>query len=319
MAWRLYRLDFSRTHFGAGSLESSGRSLSADTLFSALAIEALALGGEPQLTQLYRAVANGTLRLSDAAPYVGDELLLPKPMLQVRAADTESDTKKTFKKIQFVPFSLFDSFVRGECDKDCAERILEVQASVGSGQIEDKVFVRNGKEDAEPYRVGVFSFAADAGLWVLGGGTESELSMVDELLTSLALVGVGGERSSGLGQFRLSVTAAPHELEDHVVAATSKQEAPCSRAMLLSVALPSEDELTDCLAGATYKLVKRSGFVASQTYAASLLRKRDLYKFASGSVFTSIFDGIVADVSQDGNHPVHSYAKALWFDLREVA
>ena len=311
MPARLFRLDFSRVHFGVSSLEDSGRSLAADTLFSALCQEALKSGGEARLGDFVSAVNAGSLRLSDALPYVGEELLLPKPIARVQKASgstktSDSVAKKQAKKVSFVPLGAFDSFLAGEAD---LATILDVQQRIGAGATEAKVAVRNGKADADPYRVGVFSFSDNAGLWVLATGAESELSLLTDLLDSLSVIGLGGERTSGLGQFRLTTGEPPTSLVTRI----DRQ----GKAMLLNAALPKEEEMESALDKATYKLIKRSGFVSSRTYADSPLRKRDIYKFAAGSVFTHRFDVQVADVQQDGEHPVYSYAKALWFGLGE--
>lgn len=59
---RLFRFDFDRTHFGDHGLESSTISCPADTLYSALCVEALRMGGQQLLGEL---VACSTLRLTD--------------------------------------------------------------------------------------------------------------------------------------------------------------------------------------------------------------------------------------------------------------
>ncbi len=77
---RLFRFDFDRTHFGDHGLESSTISCPADTLYSALCVEALRMGGQQLLGEL---VACSTLRLTDLLPYVGPDYLVPKPLHSV--------------------------------------------------------------------------------------------------------------------------------------------------------------------------------------------------------------------------------------------
>ncbi len=79
---RLFRFDFDRTHFGDHGLESSTISCPADTLYSALCVEALRMGGQQLLGEL---VACSTLRLTDLLPYVGPDYLVPKPLHSVRS------------------------------------------------------------------------------------------------------------------------------------------------------------------------------------------------------------------------------------------
>ncbi len=84
---RLFRFDFDRTHFGDHGLESSTISCPADTLYSALCVEALRMGGQQLLGEL---VACSTLRLTDLLPYVGPDYLVPKPLHSVRSDGSET-------------------------------------------------------------------------------------------------------------------------------------------------------------------------------------------------------------------------------------
>ncbi|MBZ4288377.1 type III-A CRISPR-associated RAMP protein Csm4, partial [Mycobacterium tuberculosis] len=120
------------------------------------------------------------------------------------------------------------------------------------------------------------------------------LGLLTRLLKGISAL--GGERTSGFGAFNLTESEAPAALTPTVDAASL---------MTLTTSLPTDDELEAALAGATYRLVKRSGFVASSTYADMPLRKRDIYKFAAGSVFSRPFQGGILDVSLGGNHPVY--------------
>ena len=87
--------------------------------------------------------------------------------------------------------------------------------------------------------------------------------------------------------------------------------------MLLSSALPREDELTDALLeGARYHLVRKGGFVQSASHAPTPRKKRSLCLFSSGSVFEGCFEGDVLDVNATlGAHPVYRYARAMWMEV----
>ena len=106
----------------------------------------------------------------------------------------------------------------------------------------------------------------------------------------------------------------PRELADRV-----RPDPVDGRLMLLATSLPGHDELSQALEGATYRLIKRSGFVASHTYFDTPRRKRDIYKFASGSILSEPFAGVIADVGNGGSHLVFSYAKPMFLSLPEVA
>jgi CRISPR-associated protein Csm4 len=310
MDLRLFRLDFSRVHFGDGSLEASGVSLAADTLFAALCQQALGVGGTAALDELVAAAKTGTLRLSDALPYFAGTYFVPKPVTRVPNAEANSSAKKQAKAIGYVPLEMLDGFTAGQAD---LQAIAAAQAQLGRHQTVDHVYKRNGADDPEPYRVGVFAFAGPAGLWLLATGSAQELDLVQSLLEGLVGVGLGGERTAGLGQFSLSTAEVPVLLGQRVVDAET-----FPRQMSLSVGLPADGELDAALseAGIGGRLIRRSGFVASATYAESLLRKRDIYKYAAGAVFPRGFTGDVFDVQQAGGHPVYSYAKPVWLGLK---
>ena len=100
----------------------------------------------------------------------------------------------------------------------------------------------------------------------------------------------------------------PEIFEAHLKNKTSRQ-------ILLSVALPKEDELESALDKASYQLLKRSGYVASENYADEWKKKKDLYVFSAGSCFEQRFEGDIYDVSDNGKHPVYRYAKALFLGV----
>jgi CRISPR-associated protein Csm4 len=312
MSLKLFRLGFARVHFGDDGLERSTVACGADTLFSALCIQALRVGGEAQLEQVVAAATTGTLRLTDLLPFLGLTYFVPKPLVRVESDPGVdiSAAKKAAKRLSFVPADQLAAFRNGRADLGA---LAVLQAGIGAHGLAERVAIRNGKDDAEPYRVGHFTFAADAGLWFIAAGHEAEIGLVTDLLRGLTAL--GGERSSGYGTFALTeVPSLPTSLAEVCVSGDS-----VGPLMSLTTALPEEDEMAPALAGATYRLVRRGGFVASATYAGSPLRKRDIYKLAAGSVFTTAFDGVLADVANGGAHPVYSYAKPIFLRLPEIA
>ena len=85
--------------------------------------------------------------------------------------------------------------------------------------------------------------------------------------------------------------------------------------MSLTSALPMDEEWPELLIDAKYQLRKRSGFIASDSYAQEQRKKKDMYLFSSGSCFTKRFSGDVYDVSDGGSHPVYRYAKPIFYAL----
>ena len=92
MEYTIYQLEFKTgVHFGTGMLNESACTFKADQLFSALYIEALKLNLQQQF---YDAVKKGNLLISDAFPYIGQQYMIPKPMIYVEQKRQEKQQKK---------------------------------------------------------------------------------------------------------------------------------------------------------------------------------------------------------------------------------
>lgn len=304
MGEKIVKLSFlAPVHLGAGRLSGNGYAFDAATLFSALYIEALRLGcAEEFLT----AARDGDLGLSDAFPYVGDTLYLPKPMLRPSGRPTISDSRvrKAAKKLDYIPASRLGDYLAGTLDP--VEEYSRFDVGVSAVQTKANL-THEHKDDAEPYHVGIFSFRPGAGVYVvMRGGYDLE-----PLLSSLQYSGIGGRRSSGLGRFEFEIN--PFDLAWRVGAPVSD----AAKHLLLSTAMPTQGELNDdLLKDARYKLVRRGGFVQSTTHHTTPQKKRDLYLFAAGSVFAHTFVGDVFDVNATkGAHPVYRYARAMWMEV----
>ncbi|OUO91763.1 type III-A CRISPR-associated RAMP protein Csm4 [Gordonibacter sp. An230] len=306
MRTRLVKLSFAApVHFGAGRLSDGECACSADTLFSALFIEAL---GQDASEDLLRAVRSGGFLISDAFPWIGDTHYLPKPfaapasMGGERVEGVDSAAKKAFKKLRYVPWDSYGSYFDGSLD--AVEALRALREGLGAGGVVSKVNLqREDRDEAEPYHVGGFRFGEDAGLYFLAQGDYG----FEPLLETLSCSGLGGKRSSGYGRFEYEV----RDCDGFI----SCEGIPTGMRVLLSSAAPTADELSDeLLRGASCSLVKRSGFVQSQNYAPMPLKKRDFFVFDAGSTFEMAFSGDVFDVSVGGAHPVWRYAKAMWME-----
>jgi CRISPR-associated protein Csm4 len=126
--------------------------------------------------------------------------------------------------------------------------------------------------------------------------------LFNEIMQSLRYSGIGGRRSSGCGRF--SFVKSNLE-EKRGLGEKGKYY------ISISTSMAKDSELKDVLDGASYKLIKRSGYVLSSTYSEKQLKKRDFYMFAPGSVFNKQFCGDIFDVSSNGTHPVYRYAKPM--------
>lgn len=299
MTYKMYIMNFHTAHFGAGSLDSSKMTFAADRLFSALAIEAKKMG---KMEEFVSIAGQDEFVLTDAFPYQSGPFL-PKPIgfPKFDQADLTTDVKevrrqaKMAKKLQFVPLDKFDSYVNGTLFKDEEHAVTNI------------ITKNQPHVDGNLFQVSTVRFRDESSLYVIAN--ESEL--LNELMISLQYTGIGGKRSSGYGQFNLTITDLPDALKNRL---TKVHQGP---AMTLTTSLPVEKELEYAMETGSYLLSKSSGFAFS-TETNENYRKQDLYKFASGSTFSETFTGQIVDVRPlDFPHEVLNYAKSLFFKMEE--
>ncbi|MCD8090353.1 MAG: type III-A CRISPR-associated RAMP protein Csm4 [Clostridiales bacterium] len=301
MKYKIYKLSFpSGIHIGGGSLSSAENTIHSDTLFSALCIEALHIGGESLLETLVSYAQGGKLIISDALPYINNCFYIPKPMCRIESTENDLSLKKEFKKMAYIPVDSLSDYLSGKSDP---VKINEELSGLGRKSVFQKVFIKQA-ENNELYNVGVYEFNKNCGLYVILGYEGNEApELFEAILISLEYSGLGGKRASGYGRFTArAASAAGFE---------NRLNGKSERYMSLSVSMAADNELEDVLTGASYKIIKRSGFVQSDTYSERQLKKRDLYVFAQGAVFTKRFQGDIFDVSQEGAHPVYRYEKPM--------
>lgn len=306
MEYTIYKLKFlNGVHYGINSLENTKYTFLADTLFSALCIEAIKRG-QQYLDELVYYVKSGQLLFSDAFPYIQDEYYLPKPMLHIEN-DFQGDSiiKKAYKKMNFVPLTGFEEYLKGTLAIEKAYDLTKF------GFTDSRVSASvRGEEETMPYRIGIYYYKEGCGLYLLVKWEKGKiLELFEELLEGVSYSGIGGKKSAGLGRFEFyKVKTLPQQLRNRI----NKEK---GKFMTLSVSLPTEQELDAVIEHGSYLLEKRSGFVDSSNYALQQRRKKDLYVFQAGSCFTDKFEGDVYDVASGGGHPVYKYAKPLFMEV----
>ena len=288
-------------HFGNGMLHDCVSTFRSDALFSALYIEAMKIN---RAQDLYEAVKQGYLRFSDGLPFVENQYLVPRPMIYVETdRKSHEEDRKKFKRITYLPVELLDAFLNGDFNGD--ENPME---NFGKFQQQDRAAVK-GREETMPYHVRNFYFGEKNGLYVIIAYAEEWIRILaEELLEMLSYTGLGGKKTSGLGKFSLLRGKENKEL-------FARLEKENGRYMLLSAALPKEEEMEHALEGASYLLTKCSGFVASDAFADEQRKKKDLYMFAAGSCFKKKFTGDIYDAAEGGKHPVYRYGKPLFIGV----
>lgn len=297
MTYKMYIMNFHTAHFGAGSLDSSKMTFAADRLFSALVLEAKKMG---KMEEFVSIAGQDDFVLTDAFPYQSGPFL-PKPIgfPKFEQPDLTTDVKevrrqaKMAKKLQFIPLDKFDSYVNGTLFKDADHAVTNI------------VTKNQPHVDGNLFQVSTVRFRDESCLYVIA--KESEL--LNELMTSLQYTGIGGKRSSGYGQFDLTILDLPDSFKNRL---TKAHQGPV---MTLTTSLPVEKELEYAMETGSYLLSKSSGFAFS-TETKENYRKQDLYKFASGSTFSETYTGQIVDVRPlDFPHEVLNYAKPLFFKM----
>ena len=307
----IYKLKFKTgVHFGNGSLTDSLNTFQADTLFSALCIESLKIGGEEKINKLVDAAKYGKIKISDSFPYISDTLFIPKPFMPIEVKNNKKNSskeKKAYKKLKYLPIDKIDEYMKGKLE------VVDINKKVGElGISEERTLVAiRGFDESEPYHMGVFRFFKDAGLYIIAEFNESEYkNLFDEIFKSLSYTGIGGKVSAGLGRFEIEEEELPKKLEERINNAESSKIK-----MSLSVCLPEDEIMEEVLEDAYYRIEKRGGFISSENYANTPMKKKDFYVIRAGGCFDKIFEGRIEDVSIKGKHPVYRYAKPLFMEV----
>lgn len=309
MAYSLYKLKFSTglhigKHVGGPSLDDGSMTIHSDTLFSALCCEGLKGN---RIKQLYDCFESDRLTISDALPFYKYELFLPKPILFVRNRRQESSSalKKKFKDIEYIPLSQFNDYVQGLSGDMLDPDSLDYEFGVMVVETRNAI---KGHPQAMPYNVAYWRFNNNRGLYIIVKYEDKEaLSIFEDTLYDLALSGIGGKQSSGLGKFTVEKADVP----DLLLSLLNNEKADYQ--MLLGIALPQDSELDKVLDDGWYRVVRRGGFIRSETYSQTPMKKRTIFTLAPGSCLRGRFNGVILDLSYGrGDHPVWRCCKTLF-------
>ncbi|MFA7078995.1 MAG: type III-A CRISPR-associated RAMP protein Csm4 [Syntrophomonas sp.] len=298
----LYRLNFTTAlHIGkdsgGASLDDGQMIIHGDTLFSALCCEAVR--GD-RIDQLVKYFTDGILTISDALPYAGDEIFLPRPALFTEKRKQTGDIalKKVLKDKDYIPLSFFRDYLKGMQQAELHADRLKSESDFGQLTTFTRVAVK-GNTPPLPYHVAAWRFASDCGLYIIVRSEQEEArATFAVLLAELGLSGIGGKQSSGWGKFDVQQSPVPDELLKLI------EDNQAEYQMLLGTALPVDNELDEVLANGWYKLIRRGGFIRSEKYAPGQLKKRTMYMLGPGSCLRSRFKGGMFDLSDNGAHPV---------------
>ncbi len=258
-------------NFGRPGLLRTDRYIASDTLYSAFCDIS-----PTNIDKLYKLVEQGKLLISDALPYVKENLLLPKPPIGIKIKEEEIDRTlyKKLKRVEFVPFNKYKEIVTEATEETIKETIL-LNEQIGS--FDERTFnsVSRGDDNTVPYVVSTFNYYKDSGLYiVVKYKDEEDFNFIKGLIEDLGYVGVGGKRSSGLGKYE-------------IVEILDFDEPKEGKYILYSTSLSFE------LSDDTYfNVLKRSGFYRTKD---NFYKKRDIYAIKSGLLLDEPFEGVILD------------------------
>ncbi len=329
----LYKLEFiTPVHFGTEVLGIGEENVSpfckADTLFSAICHEIINLYGESEIDKWKNLADKGDFLISDLFPYDSNNYYLPKPVLPRLLLDKDKEednnekqsnnNKKEAKKLTHIPLSKWNEymkFLNVEVKEFTSKKMIFFKQ-----QLSVKVNVARNNEDNNPYPFSCYSFEENTGLYFIAKISDAEKKKeVDKILDSLGWSGIGGERSSGYGKFKVVKDEDKNQnlIEQEVILMKFLNSNNNDYKMLLSVTSPCENEINLIDKNDFYSLVERKGFILSYSYKDTPRKKLPIVMLGAGScIKNKNIAGQIVDVSTIKDQPVYRYGKALTIGIK---
>jgi CRISPR-associated protein Csm4 len=329
-SWKLVKLNFGRNpvHFGdlGIGMEESGERACSDTLFSAWVSSYARLFGKEAVEKLFAKFPQEAqspsleppFRLSSTFIYCQETYYLPRP-IKSPTGYPEDDLAfaKEYKKLNYLPLEIWQRWYQGEgftpLDKaELEEKVTNKDAEGSLTQAKTFDYSKAFKSQRIPkvsldrttrasnfYHVGFVQFQPEAGLYFLIHFPTADKTLetgLEQALNLLGEDGIGGEKSSGAGQF----TATWHSLDStwQKVIDFSQPNAYSLISLLWERPFAAEH-----LQGANYTLRERGGWIVSPV-SGQQARRQTVQMFTEGSVFPQSVSGMLANVTP-GNFKAH--------------
>ena len=279
-----------------GSLEGTLHHIPSDTLFSGLCNVYRSVYGKKALESLI--AGGGFFRLSSAFPYFKDTYFLPRP-LNLDLTEYGFDGKKA-KRVKYLDYQLFQKAIKNHLkNSDFSEYCQEsvsgclVPLSYSGREIIKEVEVPRVALDSVSSNSNIYYFnqvvfGPDSGLYCLVRCSDELWAQVKTCFRILGDEGIGGDRSSGKGLFKVDFPGSM-EFPD--------LENPKSY-LILSLYYPSPNEASRL--DAEYTLQTRSGYVYSLDETS--IRRKTVTMLAEASVVYSDTEpaGKLVDITPPG-------------------
>lgn len=315
------------------ALEETADSFPSDSLVAAMIAVAFQVYPAHEAQTFVDWLKDGHLRVSSVFPYVASLPLFPLPRMRVELGERgDPKTAKKLKKLAYVSSGILALLLQGTAmnawlptddnpapkgqiinrgkvwltNKEAATLDADLlhEKLWDTGQV-PRVTVDRRNSSTAIYQVGRTVFRPGCGLWMMADVADELHPMLETLLHALSDSGIGGERSSGYGQFTLKAMPVPPLPTPDTT----------QRGMLLSRYSPQYDELSaGVLQGdSSYDLVDVGGWFYSPQHASH--RRARVRMLEVGSVISTangVPMGQLVDVNQESKpHPVYRGGLAM--------
>ncbi len=318
MAYYLFKLKFpGSVHFGttnAAGLSDSTDTFSADKFFSAMCIASEAIYGNNSCEKLRILSEDGTFLLSNLMPYKDYSVYIPRPQAWISSSAKKKESsadedRKALKKIKYIPIedvgTYFSNLKAGK----------KIEYDNQFGRDYSRTNVRISFADKPmPYTVGTFTYAENCGLAFILKCDETDYEYFLNLIEFLGYEGIGGRRSSGLGKYEILLSEPINEDCNSGIYNLLTKES--SLYINISDIIPTKDEISVLKNGnCTYSVIRRGGFIYSDSYTDGLVKKNAVGMVVAGSCFDEKIYGRIAVVANNGNHPIYRYGKGMFIGV----
>ncbi|OCR00146.1 type III-A CRISPR-associated RAMP protein Csm4 [Oscillatoriales cyanobacterium USR001] len=350
--WKLFRLNFkgNPVHFGelGIGMEKTSDRIHSDTLFSAWVSAYARLFGkdavEERLKQFTTEI-EPPFRLSSTFIYrqVNDETIyyLPRPLKRPNNyPDNDFDFAKEYKKLNYLPLKIWQCWYQGEgwiksdgeelkAKAKKQESLIRKLKQAGTFEYSEafktqkvpKIAVDRITRATNIYHTNFVYFQENAGLYFLVEFSKPEFE--NNFLTVLNFLGsegIGGERSSGAGQFKVeNVESSELTPEWEKVVKFDKGNFHSLISLFWENPLASDllDKEGKLKQESSYELLRRGGWISSSP-SGSQRRRKSIQMFAEGSVFPDKPMGKLADVTPNGfsSHSVYRSGISLSLPIK---
>lgn len=310
-------------------LEETETIIHSDTLFSAICNSYRLLYGKKDLEDFIKD-AKTNLKISSAFLEVNGIKTFPLPMNinwgryvykngkvneeLFKKINKESDLLKKLKKVKFVSEEIFgdiqkyiDNIENHINDIHIKQGILfsEKEFNKINNDFKDIKFYKETEtprvtldrktSSSNIYYFGEVKFAEKCNLFFLIG-YNGNLDKIKSAVRLLGDEGIGGDRSSGRGLFKVEFANNDFSFSNNG-----------NKYVSLSLVYPKKEEVKNAK---FYDLIARRGFVYSIEERSA--RRKSIRMFAEGSVFSNKVEGEIKDVSiNSSKHEVYRFGKAF--------